>query len=488
MTPRNANLPNRQSCDRCHGQKLRCTRQPDSAETGPCSRCLRQGAECVYSSTLPRGRHSLTGQSSGQGPGQGQGLSPLVPIDPTFYPYPLVTATTAPHTQTNNNGLIGSDHDPQASINGVFSVAAGSLEGLPDLDWIVPDALAAPPPSPLRCSGGGDTQAEPWSSSIDGAEEASIAQLSELSIRLYPLYRSSCSLITAAQKNRSNASTIIDDAALGSVVTSLVSANASFQSPPSTISNALQGTLSASRHLLSILCRLQASAVATKSASSTVSTSTLANTGAHVDPWGTFTPQTSSTTRSNLPEHSGSGNGPPNFYEPQQALTGSMMVDSAAGQGRHFDMVVHHLVLACRTLLLNTYGTLLAALQHDADLQRDSLLPGAGGEKNKEEGEADAATLSDMRLVLVVQLSSYFIDRLHQAVDAYMPFDNQCGGEQLRGMPSPLSPPSLSSSRHHNRKRSMDTSASSTAERGAIDDLEMEIRQRLIRLRRTLRV
>ena len=398
MTPRVANLPNRQSCDRCHGHKLCCTRQSGPTETGTCSRCLRQGAECVYSSTLPRGRHTAqaSGQASSHSSGHiGQGPSRPVPIaapaqiDPTFYPYPLATATTAPH---------------------------------------------------------------------------------------------------AAQKNRSNSSAIIDDAALGSVVTSLVSADASSQSPPSTISNALQGTLSASQHLLSILCRLQDGAVATKSSSSTVSTSTLANTGAHVDPWGTFTPQPPSTSRSNLPEHSGGGNGPSNFYEPRQALNGSMMADSAAGQGRHFGMVVHHLVLACHTLLLNTYGTLLAALQHDADLQRDSLLPGAGGNASKEEGEADAAILSDMRLALVVQLSSYFIDRLHQAVDAYMPFYNQYGGEQLRGMPSPLSPPSLSSSRHHNRKRSMDSSASSTADRGAIDDLEMEVRQRLIRLRQTLRI
>ena len=407
-------------------------------------------------------------------------------IDPVFYPFPLATATTAPHTQINSNGLIASDHDPQAPINAVLSAAAGSLEGLPveglpSFDWLVPDALAAPPPSPLGCNGGGDNLTEPWSSSVDGAEEASVAQLSELSIRLYPLYRSSCSLITAAQKDRSSNSTIIDDLALGSVVTSLVSANASSQGPPSTISSALHGTLSASLRLLTILCRLQASAVATKSPSSTVSASTLANTGPPVDPWGTFTPQQAS---------SGGGNStrPSNSYEPQQALTGSMMPDSAAGQGRHFDMVVHYLVLACHTQLLNTYGTLLSALQHDADLHRDSLLPGAGGDVNKDEGEADAATLSDMRLVLVVHLISFFIDRLHQAVDAYVPFYNQCGGEQLRGMPSPLSPPSLSSSRHHNRKRSMDTSASSTVDRGAIGDLEMEIRQRLIRLRRTLRV
>lgn len=50
--------PRRQSCDRCHGQKLRCTRTSDS-ETGPCVRCIRQRAECTYSSSLPKGRRSM---------------------------------------------------------------------------------------------------------------------------------------------------------------------------------------------------------------------------------------------------------------------------------------------------------------------------------------------------------------------------------------------------------------------------------------------
>lgn len=53
-----ASTPRRQSCDRCHGQKLRCTR-PDSRKSGACERCLRKGARCVYSSSLPKGRPSL---------------------------------------------------------------------------------------------------------------------------------------------------------------------------------------------------------------------------------------------------------------------------------------------------------------------------------------------------------------------------------------------------------------------------------------------
>ncbi|KAH8660586.1 hypothetical protein BX600DRAFT_514177 [Xylariales sp. PMI_506] len=50
-----ATTPLRQSCDRCHKQKMRCTR----SNTGACDRCLRKRAQCVYSSSLPKGRPSM---------------------------------------------------------------------------------------------------------------------------------------------------------------------------------------------------------------------------------------------------------------------------------------------------------------------------------------------------------------------------------------------------------------------------------------------
>lgn len=56
--------PRRQSCDRCHGQKLRCTRSANQ-QTGACERCLRKGALCIYSSSLPKGRPSLYRLSEG---------------------------------------------------------------------------------------------------------------------------------------------------------------------------------------------------------------------------------------------------------------------------------------------------------------------------------------------------------------------------------------------------------------------------------------
>lgn len=48
----------RQSCDRCHTQKLRCTR-PVNNEGGACSRCLRKRVQCIYSFALPKGRPSV---------------------------------------------------------------------------------------------------------------------------------------------------------------------------------------------------------------------------------------------------------------------------------------------------------------------------------------------------------------------------------------------------------------------------------------------
>lgn len=50
--------PQRQSCDRCYKQKLRCTRENVSEEKA-CDRCSRKGVPCVYSLSLPKGRPSL---------------------------------------------------------------------------------------------------------------------------------------------------------------------------------------------------------------------------------------------------------------------------------------------------------------------------------------------------------------------------------------------------------------------------------------------
>jgi hypothetical protein len=56
-----AALPQRQSCDRCHRQKLRCIRNKDNTDV--CDRCLSKGAQCVFSSSMPKGRPSTNSRS-----------------------------------------------------------------------------------------------------------------------------------------------------------------------------------------------------------------------------------------------------------------------------------------------------------------------------------------------------------------------------------------------------------------------------------------
>jgi len=62
-----SNPPQRQSCDRCHKQKLRCIRNKNQ-NGGVCDRCLSKRAQCVYSYSLPKGRpslHRLADESNG---------------------------------------------------------------------------------------------------------------------------------------------------------------------------------------------------------------------------------------------------------------------------------------------------------------------------------------------------------------------------------------------------------------------------------------
>ncbi|KAI0809979.1 hypothetical protein GGR55DRAFT_147722 [Xylaria sp. FL0064] len=47
--------PIRSSCDRCHAQKLKCPKEPGSAT---CTRCLKVGANCVFSPAGPAWRRS----------------------------------------------------------------------------------------------------------------------------------------------------------------------------------------------------------------------------------------------------------------------------------------------------------------------------------------------------------------------------------------------------------------------------------------------
>jgi hypothetical protein len=64
------------------------------------------------------------------------------------------------------------------------------------------------------------------------------------------------------------------------------------------------------------------------------------------------------------------------------------------------DDITRHLIMACEALLLEIYASILMALQHEA-YPSDTV---------------SATALGNVRLVLVVQLCAYLIERQHQAV------------------------------------------------------------------------
>lgn len=116
-------------------------------------------------------------------------------------------------------------------------------------------------------------------------------------------------------------------------------------------------------------------------------------------------------------------------------------------QNLQADDITRHLIMACEALLLEMYAAILTALQHEA-------YPGDTG---------SATALGNVRLVLVVQLCAYLIERQHQAV-------GQCliqANIQTHNLPSPP------------QAESSDTEC--------LKDLKAQVQQKLARLRQMLR-
>ncbi|KAL8721589.1 MAG: hypothetical protein Q9225_001753 [Loekoesia sp. 1 TL-2023] len=377
--------------------------------------------------------------------------------------------------QTSNSHPI---FDPQTNANPAFLDAFPSLLAQPSAGTSDADGSARerrPLPTGLQGHERGlesDIFERSSSSTINNKNDpdVGIARLSQLSTRLYPLYRSSCILAETAEslnqsrdRNQARRSPLIEDAAFKSVAAWLVhvSANVNLLFGTGTRNPALEtaatgdtlhDAFSASHHLLEILRGLRVNVGSgTLSSTPTDSTSTSTPTGgAHLDTWASITLQSAQSTSISdentlfSEKHKGSSS-------------------STRPPGQYSDTVVCHLVIACHTLLLSVYVAVLIALQYDAD-QWSSCRPA---------GNVDAAALADIRLVLPVQLCSYLIERQYQAVDLYL---------------SPQSPPP--SSQQHDLSSSHQPSppGSTPANREAMNNLKMEVQQRLARLRQTLRI
>ena len=294
-----------------------------------------------------------------------------------------------------------------------------------------------------------------------------IAQLSQLSMRLSLLRYSSYTLAKAAESSsyrlpNGRQIPLIDTVTFESVAAWLAhghgSANVNAHPPvhahtesqgpyPSPTSETkprgghgiLHDVFSASHHLLEILRQLQVNNI--------------------IEPFSSST-----TTSASTPSTAASGQSSALF-----GLTkgpGSSTPSSGSQQHCNNTMqIIRYLVIACEALLLEIYVAVLNALQHDA-------YPSAS---------MNTTALGDVRLVLVVELCSYLIERQHQAVDS-------CLAPQ-----SPLSPVSVSGP----FSQKLDLSGShqqvppgpvlDTADREVLNDLKNQVQQRLVHLRQTLR-
>lgn len=125
-------------------------------------------------------------------------------------------------------------------------------------------------------------------------------------------------------------------------------------------------------------------------------------------------------------------------------------VNSGSNHGNCTLQITHHLVMACEALLLEIYVAVLVALQHDAY------------------SSTHTTALGDVRLVLVVQLCSYLIERQLQAVDLY------------------LKPHSGNGPGAPNFDNSGAPGNNFNKERHALNDLRNQVQQRLACLRQTL--
>ncbi|PYI00701.1 hypothetical protein BO78DRAFT_434227 [Aspergillus sclerotiicarbonarius CBS 121057] len=503
--------PRRQSCDRCHGQKLRCTRAGNS-DTEPCIRCIRQGAECIYSSSLPKGRPSMyrLADSSSENTNlprssvrraRSRQSSLVGASDPD--PNAKLSASTANRSDTSNDATSSPDMDIDTApvtesnmtlpgstdLSQLFPALVDSstemwscvsqpiwhnLEGQGnDQDWTSNMLNFIDPQidGPLSCL---DTVPGllPWGNndcSCLGSEllmttdiggglmenkncpDVGISQLSQLSSRLSSLYRWSCavadnseSAFQSSDSTQSCPSSLINDVAFKSVASWLVHVSSDMRLFPcpdpktSTLdqfstNDTLHNVFTASYQFLEILRGLQPEAC------SGVHTSVFDSQGGICDDaWTNTLPASISMPDIQIPT-------------------------SRPQENSYSSIVERHLVIACHTLLLKIYVAVFTSLQCDVDRWSSRLRPG----NVDQDADANAASLADIRLVLVVQLCNYILERQYQAVSG-------CLGPQFPPVQSQQAELSGTSQAHKIE--------------GVNSGPDSEVQHRLVRLRQSLRM
>lgn len=397
----------RQACDRCRKQKLRCIRTDNA---GACDRCVRKGAQCAYSSSLPKGRRSTHAGNTSTGEDSQAGTS-----DDFMNGFRDTGSRSSDMDWDGfqfDLGGEGSSMTTESAFDWLYSVNSALCD----------DVAASSTPFPGSQDGGPKqandvgNSSSPGGGGIDGGSDGNgkddpevlIAQLAQLSTQISSLRYSGCVLAKGSAPSSlschmqpdghspARQPPFIDDAVFQSVAAwlargpadptpscSLVTSHAcSAQAPKiKTSGDLLYHIFSASHHLLELLRHVPVS-----SASNTVTVSR-----------PEFTPHLVDFAIPPLNMDGSTPLGP----ESGQTSTSKSPSSSPIASSNN---VIRHLLIANHTMLLGIYSEVL-------DLLRRCVGPNA---------PEQMAPLSDIRLVSVVQLCSYFIDRQHQAVALYL--------------------------------------------------------------------
>ncbi|KAI0410293.1 hypothetical protein F5X98DRAFT_381969 [Xylaria grammica] len=419
----------RRSCDRCHSQKLRCPRP--SKKLGACDRCLRKGAQCVYSCSLPKGRPSvykvaeksggITTRSRDDTAAQSSRL-PLVRAD-SPHPLPVDNNCTNLLEETDQTADVRLQLDLAGSSSLIHSVEKGlgvladsrqRLGGLACDDnqashWSNP-SLTQPAHTtvgPLQClmdwaSLGDepngvhplphppDQQQElengnhKSQNSIDDGNASdgggtTIIQLSQLIMRFSRLHRLSYELAPkpdssslANDLNQGPEKPLIDETTFASVSGWLTHDSSNLVQRPRSVRSPTQEDTTSD-----VLCRVF-------SASHTFLEAL------HGLQWNTGKKSSASTSPSMGPDMSS--------YSSPDTTTASY----PRSPSHHCNSAVRHLAITCYTILLSIYVSILNRLEQDAG------------------GRTDGASSGDIRLASIVQLCSYLVERQHKAMEVYL--------------------------------------------------------------------
>ncbi|RYP42281.1 hypothetical protein DL767_000445 [Monosporascus sp. MG133] len=519
-----ASLPRRQSCNRCYGQKLRCTRS-DNRETGACDRCLRKGALCAYSSSLPKGRPSLyrTNEVPVGSKATGTNLNatttppataPIVPESPavaTGLPSAPVTSARpdqqcediAPASESEPNADADADQDGDVDMNphdGAFVLPASMAFADSWASWwpddttgdnmlgMIPNPAFHLDPSlegqsirPLEfrgafpsdtsgvsmknsgCAGQSQTRKDGFGLENDLTENTSING------------NSSNGQVTFTTDNDGFKLNITHLSHLSTRLSQLLCSSRCFLADsldPSRESTNQDTAQQVQLGIKGVFDSLNAWLLHG-------SPNTKASFGFDLGPTNAFGLLHHVFSSSNhlveilrhirvarAPDPSTTAYlSPPasNHSSVSQVETAEMKHSGDRDQDSF--LVVHHLVLVCMTLLLNMYVAILVALQRSANALNSP--PRARARNSVEPNDhMDAASRVHLQLVSVVQMCSYFIKRQNRALDMIL-------SSSQGGLHAP-------SSQEHDARQSVSSDAMS--------DLKTEVEQRLRRLQESLSI